>query len=215
MTARQIRVLLADDHVMVREGLATLLANDGQIDVVGQTADGPQTVEMARALNPQVVVLDITMPRLDGLEVCRELRSRPGGPAVLILTMHDQEQFVQQALRAGASGYLLKEAAAGQLVEALKAVAAGGTYISPGLPRPSTLRGVRQGDDAYARLTARQRQVLRLVAEGKTNRQIAEELGLSPKTIDTHRSALMRKLDIHDQTSLVKFAIRKGIISVG
>lgn len=214
MTAESITVLLADDHAMVCAGLAALVAKDPQIEVVGQCRDGLAVLNQIAAVKPDVLVLDITMPGLNGLDVCREVRRRHPDTVILILTMHDEEQFIANALENGASGYLLKEAAADELASAIHRVAKGELYLGPGIPQ-SALRMVgRAAEDPYDLLTTRERQVLQLIAEGKTNRQVAEELDLAVKTVDTHRTRLMRKLNIHDQTSLVKFAIRKGVISL-
>ncbi len=207
-----IDVFLADDHAMVREGLAALAAQDPGICVVGQCGDGLEVVEQVRQKQPNVVVLDITMPGLNGLDICRELTRKLQGVAVLILTMHDDEEFIASALENGASGYLLKEAAAEQLAEAIHRVARGELYLGPGMPKNVLQRVGRDEGDPYKTLTTRERQVLQLIAEGKTNRQVAEDLSLAVKTVDTHRTRLMRKLNIHDQTSLVKFALRKGIV---
>ncbi|MFP4355097.1 MAG: response regulator [Phycisphaerae bacterium] len=205
---------MADDHAMVCAGLAALVAKDPQIEVVGQCRDGLAVLNQIAAVKPDVLVLDITMPGLNGLDVCREVRRRHPDTVILILTMHDEEQFIANALENGASGYLLKEAAADELASAIHRVAKGELYLGPGIPQ-SALRMVgRAAEDPYDLLTTRERQVLQLIAEGKTNRQVAEELDLAVKTVDTHRTRLMRKLNIHDQTSLVKFAIRKGVISL-
>ena len=210
-----IDVLLADDHVMVREGLAALVMKDPDIRVVSQCSDGIEVLKKVAELRPRVVVLDLTMPRLNGLDVCRELTRRHPQTAVLILTMHNDEQFIARSLERGASGYLLKEAAAEQLSQAVHAVARGELYLGPGIPR-SVVQCMSGGaDDPYDRLTMREKQVLQLIADGKTNRRIAEELQLAVKTIDTHRTRLMRKLNIHDQTSLVKYALRRGLVQLG
>lgn len=214
MPDEQITVFLADDHAMVREGLAALVSEDDSIKVVGQTGDGLKVAEEVRRLSPKVVLLDVTMPGLNGLDVCREITRKLTGTAVLILTMHDDEQFIATALENGASGYILKEGAADELCEAVHKVAEGELCLGTGIPKSAVLRAVRGHDDPYNKLTTRERQVLQLIAEGKTNRSIAEELGLAVKTIDTHRSRLMRKLGIHDQTSLVKYALRRGIVSL-
>jgi DNA-binding NarL/FixJ family response regulator len=214
MSDDTINIFLADDHVMVREGLAALVARDPAIRVVGQCGDGLKVVEQVQQTCPDVVVLDITMPGLNGLDICRELTRKVKGVAVLMLTMHDDEQFIAGALEHGASGYLLKEAAAEQLSEALRRVARGELYLGPGIPRSALQRIGQPDEDPYNRLTTRERQVLQLIAEGKTGRQIARQLSLAPKTIDTHRTRLMHKLNIHDQTSLVKFALRRGIVSL-
>jgi DNA-binding NarL/FixJ family response regulator len=214
MSDEPITVFLADDHAMVREGLAALVSEDDRIQVVGQTGDGLRVTEEIRRLSPRVVLLDVTMPGLNGLDVCREISRKFKDTAVLILTMHDDEQFIATALENGASGYILKEGAADELCEAVRKVAQGELCLGTGVPKSAVLRAVRGNDDPYNRLTTRERQVLQLIAEGKTNRAIADELGLAVKTIDTHRSRLMRKLGIHDQTSLVKYALRRGIISL-
>ena len=162
-----------------------------------------------------MVILDITLPGLNGLDICRELVHKCDGISILVLTMHSNEQFIAQALENGATGYLLKESAAEKLTEAIKRVAAGEIFLGPGIPRNVLQKLGQIEKDPYQKLSTRERQVLQLIAEGKTNRVVAEVLELSTKTVDTHRTRLMRKLNIHDQTSLVKFAIRKGIISVG
>ena len=209
-----IRVFIADDHVMVREALAELIAKNDDIDVVGQCGDGLKVVENVREVRPDVVVLDVTMPGMNGLEVCRLLSRKVKRSAVLVLTMHDDEEIMAGALRYGASGFLLKEAAAHQLGEAIRAVARGEVYLGSGIPRGVLQRMNEDVQDSYERLTTRERQVLQLIAEGRTNREIAEELDLAVKTIDTHRSHLMRKLNIHDQTALVKYALRRRIVSL-
>jgi len=209
-----IKIFLADDHVMVREGLASMVAGESEIEIVGQCSNGLEVLPEVRRTGPDVVILDITMPGLNGLDTCRELTRKIKSISVLILTMHNDEDFVARALENGASGFLLKESAADQLVEAICRVSEGGTYIGPGVPREALDRIRNQGKDPYDQLSTRERQVLQLIAEGKTNRRVAEELDLAVKTVDTHRTRLMRKLDIHDQTTLVKFAIRKGIISL-
>jgi len=208
-----IRVFLADDHAMVREGIAALVANANDIKIVGQCGNGLEVVNAVKECDPDVIVLDITMPGLNGLDVCRELRRKIDGIEVLVLTMHSDEQLVARAIENGATGYLLKESAAEQLAEAIRRVAAGEIFLGPGISNKALQQIGRIDNDPYEKLSARERQVLQLIAEGKTNRQIAEILNLSTKTIDTHRTRLMRKLNIHDQTSLVKFAIRQGIIS--
>ncbi|MCK5113917.1 MAG: response regulator transcription factor [Phycisphaerae bacterium] len=215
VTVDKIEIFLADDHAMVREGLAALVEADEGIEVVGQCGDGLKVVSEVLACNPDVVILDITMPGLNGLDICRELVKKCDGISVLVLTMHSNEQFIAQALENGATGYLLKESAAEKLNEAIRRVASGEIFLGPGIPRNVLQRLGQIERDPYQKLSTRERQVLQLIAEGKTNRIVAEVLGLSTKTVDTHRTRLMRKLNIHDQTSLVKFAIRKGIISVG
>jgi len=213
MNERRIRVFLADDHVMVREGLAALISKEPDIEVVGQEGHGLAIVNSVLECKPDVVVLDIMMPGINGLDICRELTRKARQISILILTMYDDEQFIVRALEYGSSGYLLKETAGDQLAAAVRTVARKEMYLGPGIPR-HVLECIGRGRaDPYEQLTTRERQVLQLIAEGKTNREVAEELKLAVKTVDTHRAHLMRKLNIHDQTSLVKFAIRKGIVS--
>ena len=214
MSEETIGVLLVDDHAMVREGLAALISQDPQIHVVGQLGDGLKVLEEAERVKPNVVVLDISMPGLNGLDICRELTRRFKDIAVLILTMHAEEQFIARALQYGASGYLLKEAAADQLTLAVRTVARGEVYLGPGISKNVLLHIGSGRDDPYEKLTSRERQVLQMIAEGRTNRQISELLELAVKTVDTHRAHLMRKLDIHDQTALVKYALRRGLVTL-
>ena len=213
MIDRHITVFLADDHAMVREGLVAVLKQHDDIRVVGQCGDGLKVAEEAARVCPDVIVLDIMMPGLNGLDICRELTRKTKSIGVLMLSMCEDEQFIAKALEYGASGYLLKGAAAQQLVDAIRAVARGELFLGPGIPR-SVLDYMTDNGDPYDTLTTRERQVLQAVAEGRTNRQIAEQLGLAVKTVDTHRMRLMRKLGIHDQTNLVKFAVRRGLISL-
>lgn len=210
MNVQPVKVLLADDHTMVREGLAALIGNNSQVQVIGQCGDGLQVVKQVEELKPDVVVLDISMPGTNGLDICRELSKKVQGVAVLILTMHDSEQFISKAMQNGARGYLIKDAAPAQLTEAILAVARGEKFLGAWIPQAMLNPGAQS--DSYDRLTPRERQVLQLIAESKTNRQIAHVLKLSVKTVDTHRSHLMRKLGIHDQTSLVKFVLRRGLV---
>jgi DNA-binding NarL/FixJ family response regulator len=208
----EIRVYLADDHVIFREGVRSVLADDPGIRFVGQCGDGLTLVEEVKRIHPDVVILDIALPSLNGLDACREIRRRAEDTEVLMLTMRNDEQCIIDALENGASGYLLKDAPPDQLAEAVRSVAQGAIYLGWGIPKTVLQRLNREDRDPYKRLTTRERVVLQLIAEGKTNRQIGEELSISIKTVDTHRNRLMQKLDIHNQTELVKFALRKGII---
>ena len=210
----RVRVFLADDHVMVREGLAALVGSVTDFVVVGQCADGMQVVGEVMRTSPELVILDITMPGRNGLDICRELVRKFRDIRVLILTIHDDEQFVARALDHGAAGYLLKEAASEQLIEAMRAIARGEIYLGRELSPEARERISSGAEDPYDRLTGRERQVLQLIAEGKTNRQIAQELEVAIKTIDTHRCHLMQKLNIHDQTALIKYALRRGIVGL-
>lgn len=207
------RVFLADDHALVREGLAALVEKTGQFKIVGQCGDGLDVVGQVVASTPDVVLLDVGMPGLNGIDVCRELGRKAPAAAVLILSMHDGEEFIIRALENGARGYLLKESAGEELAEALRTVAEGRRYLDPAIPGALLTKLHKGGGDAYELLTTRERQVLQLIAEGNTNKKVAEALQLAVKTIDTHRMRLMRKLKIHDQTALVKFAVSRGIVS--
>jgi DNA-binding NarL/FixJ family response regulator len=211
----EVTIYLADDHAMVREGLASLLAGDDtRFSIIGQSGDGLVVLSDVKRLEPDVVVLDITMPGLNGLDICRDIVKRCLSTKVLILSMHSDTQFIVRAIEYGAMGYLLKESATTQLHEAVSAVAVGELYLGPGIPRDILGQITKSQGDPYERLTTRERQVFQLIAEGKTNRNIAEILDLSVKTVDTHRMRLMNKLDIHDQITLVKYALRKGIVTI-
>jgi len=212
MNQRPIKVFLADDHNVVRQALAEMVAREPDFEVVGQCADGLTVVDAVLAAAPDVLVLDISMPGLNGLDVCREVTRKMDHVGVLILSMHDDEEFVARALENGASGYLMKEADNEQLLDAIHAVGRAELYLAPGISRTALQRIGRRDADPYERLTTREREVLQLIAEGKTNRHIAKALGLAVKTIDTHRTRLMNKLDIHNQTNLVKYALRRGIV---
>ncbi|HET6428312.1 MAG TPA: response regulator transcription factor [Phycisphaerae bacterium] len=211
----KIRLFLADDHTLVREGIAALIEREPDLSVIGQCGDGLKVVEEVLKVRPDVVVLDLAMPGLNGTDICRQLSRKARKMPVLILTMYADEEFIVRALENGAAGYLVKEAAGDQLAEAVRTVARGDLYLGPGVPR-NVLSRLAAGtkSDPYNKLTPREREVLQLIAEGKTNRNIAEVLGLSVKTVDTHRAHLMRKLGIHDQTTLVKFALRRGIVGL-
>lgn len=212
MNAHRIKVFLADDHSLVRQALAEMIDRNPDFEVVGQCGDGLQVGAKVLESKPEVLVLDIGLPGLNGLDVCLEVTRKLRKLAVLMLSMHDDEEFIARALENGASGYLMKEADNDQLATAIRTVAAGELYLAPGVSRNVLLRLGRMAEDPYQRLTMRERQVLQLIVEGKTNRDVAAALGLAVKTIDTHRTRLMRKLGIHDQTALVKFALRKGIV---
>jgi DNA-binding NarL/FixJ family response regulator len=213
----RIRVLIADDHAILRDGIRALLEDEPDIDVVGEAEDGRWAVERACKLRPDVVLMDIAMPLLNGLEATRQIKRDTPETHVLILTMYEDAEYVGRVLEAGASGYVLKHAAGRELVTAIRAVADGGAFFSPSIAR-HVLEGYvsrRDGSaspDPYDDLTPREREVLQLIAEGHTNRDIAEILTLSIKTVKTHRLHLMQKLDIHDRGELIKYAIQKGII---
>jgi len=216
--ARPIRILLADDHAILRDGIRALLSDEADLQVVGEAENGRQALEQARALRPDIVIMDIGMPLLSGLEATKHIRRDVPESRVLILTMHQNDEYLAQVLAAGASGYVLKDTAGRELVLAIRQVARGEPFFSPLMTRTltslylSSLEAERT-HDPYDDLTIREREILQLVAEGFTNRQIAEMLKLSIKTVKTHRLHLMQKLDLHDRTELVKYAFQKGIIT--
>jgi DNA-binding NarL/FixJ family response regulator len=211
----QVRVLIADDHTLVRESLAGLLQGDAGIVVVAQAADGLETVEKALATRPDVVITDLSMPRLGGLEVVRRLREALPDTRVLVLTMHKEDEYVLQAVRAGASGYLVKDSAASELLAAVRSLHAGRGYFGP--QAAMTLAEQLQHpertlDDPYGRLTTRERDVFHLLAEGMTTKEIARRLEISVKTAENHRGRVLDKLGTRNTAELVRYALRKGLL---
>jgi DNA-binding NarL/FixJ family response regulator len=213
---KPIRALLADDHTLVRAGIRGLLAAMPGIQVVGEAGDGQEALRLAQALRPDVVLLDVGMPGLNGLEVAARLATVDAAIRVVILSMHASEEYVLRALRAGCAGYLVKASAVSELEVAVRTVARGETYLSPIVSRPVVDDYVRRtggAADPLEALTPRQREVLQLVAEGNSTKEIAARLGLSPKTVETHRTQLMERLGVHDVSGLVRFAVRVGLIN--
>ncbi len=212
-----IHILLADDHTILRAGLRMMLNAQPDFEVVGEAQDGRQAIQEAQKLQPDVILMDITMPDMNGIEATRQIKKLLPETKVLILTMHEHDEYVFQALRAGASGYMLKEAADTDLISALRVIQNGQFYLSPTAQSVMVgdyLQRVRTGEekDSYSSLTEREREILKLVAEGYTNNQIAERLIISPKTVDTHRTHVMDKLNLHSRAELVKYAMRRGLL---
>jgi two-component system response regulator NreC len=213
----KIHVLIVDDHTILRAGLRMLLNAHPDIEVVGEASDGNQAVVSAQRLQPDVILMDIAMPECNGIEATRQIKRLTPETRVLVLTMHENEEYLFQMLRAGASGYILKEAADTELINAIRIVYSGRFYLSPSAQSIMVgdyLQRVRTGEerDSYSALTEREREILKLVAEGYTNNQIAERLTISPKTVDTHRTHIMDKLNLHSRAELVKYAIRRGLL---
>jgi DNA-binding NarL/FixJ family response regulator len=206
-----IRVLLADDHAVVRHGLRALLEKEGYL-VAAEAADGQDAVRQATQVYPDIAILDIHMPILNGLDAARALRKGSPGLKVILLTRHDEAQYVTEALRAGVKGYVLKSQAATDLVEAIEQVGRGAVYLSPNISRAVVEAYLSKSASAADPLTPRERQVLQMVGEGKSTKDVARLLGISTKTAESHRARLMRKLDIHETASLVRYAIRHGLV---
>jgi two-component system, NarL family, response regulator NreC len=207
-----IRVLLADDHELVRDGIKITLESNG-LTIVGEASEGREAVKMARDLKPDVAVFDVSMPGLNGVDAARLAIKETPGLKIVLLTVHTENEYVDEALKAGVSGYVLKKQATADLVRAIEQVSLGNIYLSPGISR-AVMEAFRSGTQLASRtLTAREREVLQLIAEGKTTKEIGGVLGISVKTAETHRSRVMDKLEIRDTAGLVRYAIRVGLIS--
>src|SRR5579862_8827525 len=207
--SNEIPVLLVDDHGLVRKGFRRMLEDDPEIRVVGEATNGQEASKLAQELHPRVIVMDMAMPGLDGVQATREILKNDAGIAVIILSMYSEENYVRNALNAGARGYLLKEALDVDLAGAIKELAAGRTVIGPGV-----LAGKSEPDPDYDRLTPREKQILELIAQGHSNKEIATILNLSVNTVSVHRANLMSALNIHRTAELVVWAVRKGIVQL-
>lgn len=214
----RVRILLADDHTIVRDGLRVLLERQPDFEVVGEASNGREAVEVSQRQSPDVVLMDVAMPIMNGIEAAARVTAAQPKAAVIILSMHSDESYILRSLKAGARGYLLKDSAESDLIQAVRAVAGGKAFFSPAVSKvlaEDYIRQVRQRgvEDPYDLLTARERELLQLIAEGKSAKEIAGLLNLSAYTVDTHRGNLMQKLNVHSIPELILYAVRKGIIS--
>lgn len=215
---KRVRILLADDHTVMRAGLRALLERHQNFEVVGEADDGPQAVKMAGDLAPDVIVMDIGMPNLNGIETTRQALAKHPATSVVILSMYSDESYVMRALQAGARAYLLKDSAVADVIRAVEAVIQGKSFFSPAVSRilaEDYVRALKQkgSSDSYELLTDRERQILQLLAEGKSNKDVAVKLDISVYTAETHRKRILQKLNLHSSAELVLYAVRKGIIS--
>lgn len=213
-----IRIILADDHAVMRRGLRLLLEQQKDFEIVGEASDGREAVKLAETLKPDIAVLDITMPNLNGIEAARQITAKQLGVSIVVLSMHADESFVLRALKAGARGYLLKESPESDFINAIRMVSEGKSFFSPTVSRMLVEDYVRQLqdrdiEDSYELLTLREREILQLIAEGKSNKEIANMLYLSLYTVETHRSNILEKLNLHSVPELILYAVRKGVIA--
>jgi len=214
----KIKVLVADDHTILRQGIKSLLANEEEIEVIGEAKNGREALTIIEETLPDVILMDIAMPGLNGLEATRRIKKRFPRMKVLVLTMYTNEEYIFQILNAGANGYLVKETAFQDLISAIKAVYKNEAFMSPSISKKvinSYIKRAQNDEQETCEiLTTREREILQLIAEGNSSKKIAELLFISPKTVETHRTHIMDKLNIHNRTGLVKYAIRKGIVDV-
>jgi DNA-binding NarL/FixJ family response regulator len=209
----KIRVLVVDDHTILRDGIRALLGVDDAVEIVGEAADGNEAVEKASALTPEVIIMDIAMPGLDGLEATRRILKQNPAIRILILSQYDDKKYILSAMKAGAAGYVSKRVLGKELVGAIHALHEGGSYLHPSVAR-TVIEGLLSNNEAdpYDQLTAREREILKLLADGQSSREIADSLSISLKTVLGHRAKLMAKLDLHNRTDLIRYAMRKGLV---
>jgi DNA-binding NarL/FixJ family response regulator len=215
----KIRVLVTDDHAIVRDGICALLALTGDIEAVGVATNGREALEMVTKLSPDIVLMDIVMPIMDGLEATRRIRKKFPGVKVIVLTQYEDREYVLPVIEAGASGFISKIAASSELTSAIRSVYRGDSFLSPSIARLLVddyrqLARVGKNKDTFEQLTTREREILKLLVEGHSTHEIARMLVISPKTVERHKTNLMAKLDIHNRLDLFKYALRKGIITV-
>ena len=212
MSDRVIKVLLADDHTIVRQGLKLILAAQPDFEVVGEAANGREAAELAEKLRPDIVLMDVQMPELNGIEATRRMVAANSRIRVLVLSMHKEALYVREVLKAGARGYILKDAIDTELLSAMRSVARGDGYISPAVSGALLTDYREQSSNPLDTLSTREREVLQLIAEGKTNKEVATKLNLSVYTVDSHRSKIMEKLNLHSAGELVRFAMKNGLV---
>lgn len=215
---KKLKILLADDHIVMRTGLRALLERQPNLEVVGESENGREAIELVSSLRPDVVVMDIGMPVLNGIEATKTIVTQHPTVAVVILSMYVDESYIMRALKAGARGYLLKDSAPADLISAIQAVSQNKSFFSPNVSRilaEDYVRVLKQKGavDSYDLLTSREREILQLIAEGKANKEVATALNISPYTVETHRSHILEKLNLHNPAELILYAVRKGIIS--
>lgn len=215
--SEKVRILLSDDHTILRTGLKMLIGAAGDLEVIGEAKDGEEAVSLADRLQPDVVLMDISMPKMDGIKATAEIKKRHPEVKVLMLTMHENDEYLFRTIQAGGSGYVLKKAADDEVLDAIRHVAAGGAFLRPAVTTKLVqdyLERVDKGEesDSYGKLTDREREILRLIAEGHTNAQIAQMLVISVRTVESHRAHIMEKLGIQTRAELVKYALRKGLL---
>ena len=211
----KIKVLLVDDHTLMREGIRALLSTQKDIEIAGEASDGSEAIKKVQELSPDVVLMDVVMPGMDGLEATRRIKKKNPKVKVLVLTQHDNKEYILSAIKAGSSGYVPKKALSEELVSAIRAVSQEGSFLYPSAASALIEEYLRQPrEDPYDRLTDREREVLRLIADGHTSREIAEMLVISIKTVLSHRNKIMAKLGIHNRTELIRYAINRGLVSI-
>jgi len=210
------KILVVDDHAMMRDGIRALLGLYDDIEIVGEASEGKEAIEKACELDPDVVIMDIAMPGMDGLEATRRITKKNPKTRVLILTQHENREYILSAVKAGTAGFIPKKALGSELVSAIRAVRKGESFLYPSATAAliGHYRGKDEADEPYERLTAREREILKLIADGHTSREITNILFISLKTVLTHRTKMMEKLDLHNRTELIKYALRKGLVDV-
>jgi two-component system response regulator NreC len=209
--SRKTRILLADDHAVVRQGFRLILNQEPDLEVVGEASDGVEAVRLTQQLKPDIVIMDIGMPKVNGVEATRRIVENFPESKVVILSMHKDAVYVRETLRSGAKGYLLKESIDSDLLRAIRAVAQGGGFLSPEVSN-TVLEDYQKVEDPFDQLTAREREVLQMLAEGKVAKEIAQALDISVYTVDAHRGRIMKKLSLHSSTEIVRFAMRRGLV---